>query len=978
LARIPEHLIERIKEEVSVVRLAELAGVELCPQGEELIGSCPFHEDDSSSLLVSPRENAWRCTGACGAGGSAIEWTMRAEGVSFPHAVELLRDGVVPSTPRSQRSKRSTVSKLPPLLPEGAGERELLERVVDFYAQTLHESPEALAYLERRGLGDPELLKRFRLGYANRTLGYRLPAKNRKAGGELRGKLKAAGILRDSGHEHLSGSLVIPLCEEDGAVTQLYGRKVQEALRAGTPRHLYLPGARGIFNLASLRAGSEVIVCESPIDALTFWANGLRNVTATPGPEECGAELRAALTGAGVKRALIAFDADEEGERGAEALAERLGEAGIECLRVRFPEGEDANSFACAAEDPAASLASLARLVREAAPVGAEESATAEAEPPPAAVEAIWEEELDEPGATEPEEPKPAAPPPQASSVEPVVEASGDELRIQIDERRWRVRGIASATSFEALRVNLLVARERPRAGEVFHLDTLDLYSARSRGAFARAAGKELGLSEELVARDLGRVLLACEERAEQAVRVAQEPAEPKVELSEAERERALSLLRDPALIERICADFERIGVVGERDNCLLGYLAAVSRKLDRPLAIIVQSTSAAGKSALQEAVLSMVPSEERVSFSAMTGQSLFYMGESDLSHKVLAIAEEEGAKRAAYALKLLHSEGELRIASTGKEGQTGRLVTHTYTVRGPVAIFLTTTTIEVDEELLNRCIVLGVDEERSQTRAIHERQRQRETLEGVLAERERAGVLALHRDAQRLLAPLAVVNPYAPRLTFADARTRTRRDHMKYLTLIRAIALLHQHQRPKKTAATESGEQLPYIEVARSDIVLANRLAHAVLGRSLDELPPGTRRLLGLIESHVEARADAERTPRDRVRFTRRALREALGWGDTQLKVHLARLVALELVWAHRGPHRSYLYELAWDGGSEERPHLPGLIDPDRLDTAAEDEAKQARERKRAGSEGGRTGGGRPVVGARPGAGRPPTQEGG
>jgi DNA primase len=792
LARIPDHLIEQINEKISLVRLAELAGVELCSQGEELIGRCPFHPDESDSLRISPKENAWRCSGKCEAGGSAIEWTMRAEGVSFPHAVELLRDGVVPSTPRSQRATRSTVAKLPSLLPRGAGERELLERVVDFYAQTLSESTEALAYLKRRGLGDPELLKRFRLGYANRTLGYRLPRKNRKAGAELRGKLKALGILRGSGHEHLSGSLVIPLCAEDGTIRQLYGRKTQEALRDGTPRHLYLPGPRGIFNAVALRAGSEAIVCESAIDALTFWANGLRNVTATPGPEECGAELCVALVNAGVERALIAFDADEQGERGAETLAERLGEAGIECLRVRFGEGEDANSFACAAEDPAAALA---RLVREAAPVGAEEPAVAAAEPPPVPVEAIWEEEFDEPGAVEPEEPKPAAPPPQASSVEPVVEASGDELRIQIEERRWRVRGIGSATSFESLRVNVLVAREHPCAGEVFHLDTLDLYSARSRGAFARAAGKELGLSEELVARDLGRVLLACEERAERAVREAQEPAEPKVELSEAERERALSLLRDPALIERICADFERIGVVGERDNCLLGYLAAVSRKLDRPLAIIAQSTSAAGKSALQEAVLSMVPEEERVSFSAMTGQSLFYMGESDLRHRVLSIAEEEGAKRAAYALKLLHSEGELRIASTGKEGQTGRLITHTYTVRGPVAIFLTTTTIELDEELLNRCIVLGVDEERSQTRAIHQRQRERETLEGLLAEHERASLLALHRDAQRLLEPVAVVNPYARALRFADARTRTRRDHMKYLALIRAIALLHQHQ---------------------------------------------------------------------------------------------------------------------------------------------------------------------------------------
>lgn len=375
---------------------------------------------------------------------------------------------------------------------------------------------------------------------------------------------------------------------------------------------------------------------------------------------------------------------------------------------------------------------------------------------------------------------------------------------------------------------------------------------------------------------DLGRVLLACEEHSEQAVREAQAPVEPEVELSEAERERAMELLRDPNLIERICADFERVGVVGEQDNCLLGYLAAVSRKLDHPLAVIVQSTSAAGKSALQEAVLAMVPSEERVSFSAMTGQSLFYMGETDLAHKVLSIAEEEGAKRAAYALKLLHSEGELRIASTGKEGSSGRLITHTYTVRGPVAIFLTTTTIELDEELANRCIVLGVDEERSQTQAIHRYQRERETLEGLLAEHERASVLKLHRDAQRLLDPLAVVNPYARALGFADARTRTRRDHTKYLALIRAIALMHQHQRPKKSAATESGHHLPYIEVTRSDIALANRLAHAVLGHSLDELPPGTRRLLGLIDAHVAERAAEEPAGREAVRFTRRELREA------------------------------------------------------------------------------------------------------
>src|SRR5262245_60425252 len=178
------------------------------------------------------------------------------------------------------------------------------------------------------------------------------------------------------------------------------------------------------------------------------------------------------------------------------------------------------------------------------------------------------------------------------------------------------------------------------------------------------------------------------------------------------------------------------------------------------------------------EAVLAFVPEEERVKYAAMTGQSLFYMGETNLRHKILAIVEEEGAARASYALKILQSEGELTIASTGKDPETGKLVTHEYRVEGPVMIFLTTTAIEIDEELLNRCLVLTVDEEREQTQAIHELQRAARGLSGRLLRRARARILKLHQNAQRLLRPLLVVNPFAERLRFPDHRTRTRRDH--------------------------------------------------------------------------------------------------------------------------------------------------------------------------------------------------------
>ncbi|MEO7590721.1 MAG: DNA primase, partial [Byssovorax sp.] len=509
-----------------------------------------------------------------------------------------------------------------------------------------------------------------------------------------------------------------------------------------------------------------------------------------------------------------------------------------------------------------------------------------------------------------------------------VSEATGaagvDPFDLTLGERRWKVRGLLKNLSYEKLQVLV-----RVDCGERVFVDTVDLVSARQRKVFLHQAAVELGLDEEIVRKDLGKVHLALEPLQDERIRKELSPKAPAPAVAPELELEALAFLRRPDLIEAILADFDRCGIVGERVNKLLGYLAAVSRKLDRPLAVIVQSSSAAGKSALLEAILALVPEEERVSYSAMTGQSLFYMGETDLAHKVLAIAEEEGAERASYALKLLQSEGELTIASTGKDPATGKLVTHEYRVQGPVAILLTTTAIDVDEELLNRCLVLTVDEDREQTRAIHVRQREGETLEGLLAERERKRIIERHKNAQRLLKPLLVVNPYARQLTFLDDRTRTRRDHVKYLTLIRTIALLHQHQRQRKTTL-DGSDLVEYIEVDLSDIATANRLAHDVLGRSLDELPPQTRLLLDRVHAWVSAECERHAMDRPDFLFSRRQVREALGWSDFQVKTHLARLEELEYVLAHRGGRgQSFVYELVYDGkGQDGGRFLPGLLE--------------------------------------------------
>jgi DNA primase catalytic core len=1008
MARIPEHEVERLKKDISLQRLAEARGIKLTRHGADLIGKCPFHDDKTPSLVITPAKNLWHCLGACNAGGTVIDWTMRAEGISFRHAVEMLRADHLPmaSTP-IQPVKNGTVRKLPPPVAQDADDRLVMKQVVEFYNETLKQSPEAMKYMASRGLTNSEIIDRFKLGFANRTLGYRLPAKNRAAGAAMRGRLQERGILRESGHEHFNGSLVIPVFNSSGAVVEMYGRKITSNLREGTPDHLYLPGAHaGVWNEEAMIASKSIILCESLIDALSFWVAGFRNVTASYGVNGFTKDHRAAFEKHGTERVYIAYDRDEAGDKAAAALAAELMQMGIECFRVLFPKGMDANEYTLKVQPAAKSLGVLLNKA-EWLGKGAKPEQTVSVpvivpeptiEPEPAVIEAAAKEEIIEeesimaeidaeiesqieaPADPIEEEPElsladiadhalplaaklesvapqePAAAP--APMIDIPVEMRGEDIFLMQGDRRYRIRGLNKNMSYELLKVNALVSGTTPRGESAFHVDTLDLYSARQRGVFMKQAAEELGIKEDVIRRDLGRVLLKLEELQDEQIKQALAPKEEVVTMTDDERADAMELLRDPLLLERIVEDFARCGVVGEETNKLVGYLGVVSRHLESPLAIIVQSSSAAGKSSLMEAVLAFMPEEQRVQYSAMTGQSLFYMGEQDLKHKVLAIVEEEGAHSASYALKLLQSEGVLTIASTGKDPATGRLLTHQYRVEGPVMIFLTTTAINLDEEMLNRCLVLTVNEDREQTQAIHRVQREAQTLEGLLKRRDREAILTVHRNAQRLLKPVFVANPYARELTFLDGQTRTRRDHMKYLTLIRSIALLHQHQRPRKMVE-HRGRTVEYIEVALADIATANRLAHEVLGRSLDELPPQTRRLLLFVDEMVTAECDRQKMGRADYRFSRRDVRAWTGWGDTQLKIHLHRLEELEYLLIHRGGRgQSFVYELMFarpsDGG---RPMLGGLIDMDAL-------SKHNYDEKKSGQTAGRAGSSRPQVG--------------
>ncbi|CAE6968838.1 DNA primase [Paraburkholderia domus] len=770
------------------------------------------------------------------------------------------------------------------------------------------------------------------------------------------------GVYRESGHEHLNGCLVVPVIDlESGDVRQLYGRRIAAGhkIPAGQPKHLYLSlPLAGVWNEVALVASREVIVCEALIDALTFWCAGYRNVIAAYGVNGFTQDHWDALKRHGTERVWIAYDRDDAGNSAAEKLGTELREVGIETWRVLFPKGMDANDYA---RKVAPADRSLGVLLQQAEWIGKGRRAAVAAQVEPVPVDEVTDAKpassLAAVAAAEAAV-TPATAMAAKEEVQPapvdeldVKQTEGGELLFTFGERVWRIRGWQKNLGPEQMRVNAQVRR-----GDSYHVDTLDVYSAKARAVYLKTAAIELGNQEDTLKRDLGRVLLKLETLQDEAIRATLAPKEKGVTLDAVEHAAALDWLKAPDLIARLEADMARCGVVGEATNLLAGYLSAVSRKLDAPLAVLIQSSSAAGKSSLMDAVLDLMPDEERIQYSAMTGQSLFYLGETDLQHKILAIAEEEGVRQAAYALKLLQSDGELTIASTGKDEATGNLVTKQYRVKGPVMLMLTTTAIDVDEELLNRCLVLTINESREQTREIHARQRAKQTLEGLLAETDKQHIIELHRNAQRLLKPVHVVNPFAEQLTFMDDKTRMRRDHMKYLTLIRSIALLHQYQRPHRTV-THRGEALTYIEVTKADIALANRIAHEVLGRTLDELPPQTRRLLTMVQAWVNERCTATAQKQNEFRFTRRDVREATRWGDTQLKVHLARLVELEYVLTHRGLRGlTHEYELRYDGVDDGRPHLMGLLELQTLDNDA----------NRSGQNDERSGSGRVVAGGR------------
>jgi DNA primase len=847
--------IERIKRTVDLKDyIARAAGSTFEKNGRGFVCRCPFpdHEDSTPSFVVTPSENLWNCFG-CGRGGDIFKFDELYFSLDFIRSVKKHESGTAPPKPAGATA--------PP--PAGhqelsVKERKLLARVVSYYQHTFTENAAGADYLKNeRGITDSRSLADFAVGYADGTLLNILPDDE-----QIIGSLKTIGILNRKGKEIFYNCVVFPLYDAQGAVVNLYGRNIDDGCRI---KHLYLAGRRsGLVNRRAAVRCQSLLLTESIIDALTLYDQGFKNVMPLYGVNGL-TDDHLFFFNRKIKDAYLVFDADEAGRKAAQTVSLRLKEKEIIPYTVELP-AKDVNVYF-----KRRTPEEFEALLKTVNPKSLEQSDRI------------------------------------SNRKKTLYQETDHGFIVGYGGRQYQIKGIQRGDT--QLKVTIKASTDVEKGDIPFELTTIDLYSSRSRIWFAKLCADLFGAAEQLVREDIGKLLTHAENFS---------PHRKKADPPKASQEdigRAMAFLKNPDMIEELLSDLVIMGVVGERVNKTVGYLAATSRKLSKPISVLIQSRSAAGKSTLQNAVLSLMPDEEYEKYTRVTDQALFYKEEDSLAHKILAIEEDAGMGGAAYSIRNIQSSGEITVAATGKDPGTGKMKTENYTVKGPVAVMLTTTAAEIDQETASRFIFLTIDESPEMTARIHEKQRRSRTLEGLAQKKKTETIIRKHQSAQRLLKPVAVVNEFTPYLSYPDTSLVTRRDHEKYLGLIDATAFLHQYQRKIQTMEID-GEPVEYIEVTLLDIDRANRIADEVLGRSLDELARPSRTLLEGILKMVEQTAEQNNIPVDEVYFTRRMIREYMGWSDWQIKVHIKQLEELEYLHIRIGSRgKEYAYALNYKG---------------------------------------------------------------
>ncbi|MFH1868998.1 MAG: toprim domain-containing protein [Candidatus Omnitrophota bacterium] len=851
----------RLREikQLNLVEIVQDYGISLRHNGNSSYqGLCPFHNDTNPSLTVSLKKSIWlwHCFG-CHCKGTVIDFVMKKERLSFLGAYDKLSRLLSYKEPSSESPHSllsAQVEEKPSIELEHQG---LLNRIADIYHDTFREDKRGLDYLIKRGITSQEIYSDFKIGFVNGSLKKTLPDESL-----ITDPLKEIGILNQKGNEFFYNCVVFPIFDEEGNVLSFYGRNIQQR------QHLYLKGAhKGVFNSQGASYYKSIILTEGIIDSLSVYQAGFKNVISLYGTNGLTPEHIRLFKDNKIEEVFLCLDQDEAGRSASSRLKNELSNLGIRAHTLELPEGEDPNQYFIKN-----SPSDFNRLIEQA---------------------------------------KTHKDKPLEYPIADHTQIQKNEAEFQIDNRTYHIRGINFA-GFEGLRLVVQVKRD-----DLSHIDRFDLYSAKQRKTFCNQASAKFEVTADTIEKDLLHIIGKIENQ--QAVltnNIQKEKVPP--EMNAEEKDQALSLLNDLNLMDRIAFDLETIGLVGEETNKKIVLLVAISRLLEKPLSCIVISPSACGKSYLMERISELIPDEDVEFYSRITPQSLYYMEKDQLKHKLLIIDERSGSIEADYSIRNLQSRRRLTLAVPIKDPATGKIKTHTFEVEGPIAYMETTTECNLNPENVSRCFILYLDESPKQTALIQQHQRKIRTQSGWESLGRKEPIKKLYQNAQRLLKPIRVNIPYVDMISFPTISLRTRRDHERFLSLIEAIAFLHQYQR-KITPDSKTGES---IEASLEDYRTAYSLAKDLLWDSLNELKKPQREFLQRIKLIFLEGA-----------FTRKDVREHTGLPDYQLRQLLASLTELEYLSVVEGRQgKAYRYKLNQDTALSE-DIIKGLTTPDEIE---------------------------------------------
>ncbi|MAE82080.1 MAG: hypothetical protein CMB80_05045 [Flammeovirgaceae bacterium] len=469
------------------------------------------------------------------------------------------------------------------------------------------------------------------------------------------------------------------------------------------------------------------------------------------------------------------------------------------------------------------------------------------------------------------------------------------------------VLGGVRLEGLDRMRVTLKVQVEHAAGSGLSLRHNLDLYNDNQTEKLIRKVAERLEIGTSVAAAALTDLTDCLEQYRLDELERQQSKQDKRKMLSTEEIKEAQLYLSSPNLMERTKEDIGKAGVIGEETNRLLMYLIFTSRKRENPLHVISLGSSGIGKTHLQEKVSALIPEEDKLEITTLSGNALYYFGQQELRNKLILIEDLDGAEEVLYPLREIKSKKRITkqvvIKNTKGETRTVNLV-----VEGPVSVAGCTTKESLYEDNANRSFLIFIDESEAQDEKIMEYQRAESA--GRIDKVAQQQLAEQFKNMQRILRPVTIRNPYAEYLRIPSEVFKPRRTNAHYLAFIEAVTFYHQYQRETE-ADSQTGEV--YINTTLEDIEEANKLMKEVLLRKSDDLNGATRNYFERLKEWMKSE--------DKNTFTNVSARQALRVNASNQKRYMIALQEWGLVRKTKGDKKNgFAYEVATFEDQQER----------------------------------------------------------